>query len=307
MLPGLDISSLLNLQFLSVYFLGLLIIVLFSKDKFNVPTYDKETMGPFAQLPPQSLTIDSRYRSGKFVYLFLLASLYTAICIIGPTTFNLDLSSVNLLGEPMKIGAPPTNPSNPGIWPTAAAAFLVSTGAARDNSILGRIELFIRRYAHKTAYIPNAVSDLAFSLRSLNISLWLIGNPYVEKSEFNERKAALTHLIGPAFVAKFEENPEQEGELAAWVRANILFYSLQQMFSKKPGFANARLDYLTELQENKDAFERLQRTHKNLLAQFNQQANGSLEQEYANVQGFARETSLMIAVLFPRWRETRTI
>ena len=70
------------------YFLGLLIIILYAKDKFNTPTYDKELMGPFSQLPPQFLTIDARYRQGVRTYIFLLLALYTALCIIGPYTFS---------------------------------------------------------------------------------------------------------------------------------------------------------------------------------------------------------------------------
>jgi len=40
-------------KILTNYLFGLLTIVLYAKDKFNTPTYDKESMGPFSQLPPQ--------------------------------------------------------------------------------------------------------------------------------------------------------------------------------------------------------------------------------------------------------------
>jgi hypothetical protein len=80
---NVDNHSLFRANFLVTYVLGLLIIVMYSTDKFSMPTYDKETIGHFAQLPPQSLTIDSRYRSGRRVYIFLLAALYTAILWIG--------------------------------------------------------------------------------------------------------------------------------------------------------------------------------------------------------------------------------
>jgi len=262
MFSDVDVHSLFTLKFLITYILGLLIIVMYSNDKFNMPTYDKESVGPFAQLPPQSLTIDSRYRSGRRRYVLLLAALYTAICLIGPTTFSFDLSSALPDGQLIPFG--PKQTSNE-IWPVAAATFLISTGVARDNSLIGRIELYIRQYAHKTAYIPNAVSDLAFSLRGLNLGPWLIHEPFMERSAFSDRKDALTALIGQKWVKKFEENPEQEGELSTWLRANILFFSLQQIFAKRLNISSPRLDGLTEFQENKDTFERLQNTQKTLV------------------------------------------
>src|ERR1700752_2727275 len=75
-------------KFLANYLFGIVIIILYAKDKFNTPTYDKETMGPFSELPPQFLTIDARYRQGMRTYVFLLLALYTALCIIGPYTFS---------------------------------------------------------------------------------------------------------------------------------------------------------------------------------------------------------------------------
>src|SRR5258708_27978661 len=75
-------------KILTNYLFGLLTIVLYAKDKFNTPTYDKESMGPFSQLPPQLLTIDARYRQGMRTYIFLLLALYTALCIIWPSVFN---------------------------------------------------------------------------------------------------------------------------------------------------------------------------------------------------------------------------
>jgi hypothetical protein len=288
---------LFTLKFGITYGLGLLIIVMYSNDKFNMPTYNKESVGPFAQLPPQSLTIDSRYRSGRRMYVFLLGALYTAICLIGPTTFSFDLSSAAHEGQAIPFGPPQTSNE---IWPVAAATFLISTGVARDNSLIGRIELYIRQYAHKTAYIPNAVSDLAFSLRGLNLGSWLIKDPFMDGAAFADRKGAITSLIGEKWIKKFEKNPEQEGELTAWLRANVLFFTLQQIFAKRLSISNPRLEDLTEFQENKDTFERLQNTQKNLVSRLASSEDPScngLEHMYLDIQRFGREASLMIAVL----------
>src|SRR5712671_6210206 len=99
-------------KFLTNYFFGLLTIILYAKDKFNTPTYDKEAMGPFSQLPPQLLTIDARYRQGLRTYVFLLLALYTALCIIGPSTFNQQNIQLGFAADAGKIG------------PVASATFL---------------------------------------------------------------------------------------------------------------------------------------------------------------------------------------
>lgn len=286
-----DLGSSLLSKFLTIYLFGGLIILLYAKDKFNMPTYDKDAMGPFAQLPPQLLTMDARYRWGRTVYILLMLGLYTAICVAGPTTFK------NLPGS--------ISPSIPGadnseVWPVAAAAFLISTGAANDNNMLGRIELLIRQYAHKSAYIPSTVSDLAFTLRTVNIHQWLIANPHIEESELRERQRALSALIGPENLDRIKAQPGQEGQLAAWVRANILFYTLQQIFNKRVGLSTSKLDYLTDLPENRQIFDNISGAREKLMPEF-KGAIGSVEDEsgkiLAAVQRFSKDTSLMIAVL----------
>src|SRR6266404_7400502 len=181
-------------QFLTNYLFGLLTIVLYAKDKFNTPTYDKEAMGPFSQLPPQLLTIDARYRQGMRIYIFLLLALYTALCIIGPSTFNQQNIQLGFAADTSQI------------WPVASATFLISTGAAKDSSVLGKIEHFIRQYAHKAAYIPGIVSNLAYAIRNVETVPWLKENKdKLKLEEFGERKNSLTALIGETFVARIND------------------------------------------------------------------------------------------------------
>jgi hypothetical protein len=279
---------------LLTYLFGVLIIVMYAKDKFNTPTYDRTAMGPFAALPPQLLTIDARYRRGRFVYIFLMACVYTAICIVGPESFSNLMAAAGQEAMPAEAG------KNHEVWAVAAAAFLISTGAASDNSILGKIELMIRQYAHKAAYIPSAVSDLAFGLRSLNIRQWLITNPYVDKTELADRKRGVAMLVGAERIAKIEDNPDQEGELAAWVRANILFFILQRMFSGETDMLGAKLDYLTDLEQNRQTFDRIENDREILARQFPPDAehvDNESGKTFAEVQQLNKETSLMIAVM----------
>jgi len=148
-------------KFLSTYIFGLIIIVMYAKDKFNMPTYDRAAMGPFAQLPPQSLTMDKRYRQGRTSYIFMLLCLYTVVCIVGPSISPDLFNLFKQAGPQMQLGPQIGQPGSAELWPVAAATFLISTGASSDSSILGKIEFYVRQYAHKSAYIPRTVRDLA--------------------------------------------------------------------------------------------------------------------------------------------------
>jgi hypothetical protein len=284
---GGDPNSLIN------YLFGLVIIVLYAKDKFNTPTYDKESMGPFSQLPPQLLTIDARYRQGLRIYIFLLVALYTALCIIGPNTFNNQNIQLGIIAN--------TNQ----LWPVASATFLISTGAAKDSSILGKIEHFIRQYAHRAAYIPSIVSNLAYAIRNVETTQWLKENTdRLKQDEFDERRHALTALIGEKFVARINSNPWQQGHLAAWARANIVFYCMQQMF--RDVLPSERLSQITDLPENIAIFERLKKERQELEGRFvlaeeqrerKSDPGADLDKLLSDVQRFSKEVSLTIVVL----------
>jgi hypothetical protein len=292
-------------KFLSVFIFGVVILVLYAKDKFNVPAYDKEAMGPFAHLPPESLTLDSNYRRGRSVYMVMMLSLYISICLLGPTTFpNLDLlksagQGQFAFGLQLPAGS---SQSDYLIWPIAAATFLVSTAAANDNSMIGRVELYIRQYAHKAAYIPTAVSNLAFGLRNLMIRQWLLHNPYLTQQQLQARERALASLIGDEAVAELKSRPDDEEVLVSWGRANILFRTLKQIFNKQDEVSNARLDRLTDLQEYRGIFNRLDQTRQDLRRRFDElpREGGSdteADKLLADIRGLAKDTSLTIAVL----------
>lgn len=282
-------------KFLTNYLFGLLIIVLYAKDKFNIPTYDKESMGPFAELSPQLLTIDARYRHGVRTYITLLLTLYTALCIIGPATFNENSVRLGFVSDQSQL------------WPVASATFLISSGAAKDSSALGKIEHFIRQYAHKLAYIPSAVSNLAYSIRNVEIGPWLLEKPAnLKVEEYSERKKALCALIGTEWVRKIEENPRQQGRVASWARANIAFYSLRQMFAG--ALASEKLDQITKMSENVTLLEGLQKRRSELEEKLNQSTKASdvaeADKLLADIQSFAKEASLTIIILLSQAART---
>ena len=119
--------------------------------------------------------------------------------------------------------------------------------------------------------------------------------------DFEDRKTALVALIGENAAKKFEQNPDREGEVAAWIRTNILFYSLRQIFNKN--IHNIRLDNLAEADDYKANFDQFESTHDEMLTRFarSEALSGSAaEQTHREVQKFAREASLTMAVLLLR-------
>lgn len=292
-----QLSSLFaNQKFLGTYLFGLVIIVLYAKDKFNMPTYDRTAMGPFAQLPPQSLTLDRSYRQGRTTYIVMLLCLYTAVCVVGPTTFPDLFTFMKNVAPQYQLGVQSDNAE---LWPIAAATFLISTGAMSDGSILGKIEFFVRQYAHKTAYIPRTVRDLARSLRETDVLKWLgePGDVSLAQEVKDRRKARLIALAGAGAVndviAKGEHASE---EMIRWLRANILLITLDGLFGKRFETVEGRLDELTDLPANKEVYTSITGTqsalYKNLV-----DADGNFQSEKGDAARFAKDSSLMLAVL----------
>lgn len=287
---GGTLPLLADTQFQINYLFGIVILVFYAKEKFNVPTYDTEVLGPFAQLPPDQITMNRRYRYGLRTYIGLLFLIYTAICLIGPNTFST---------HNVQLG--PQAESNQ-IWPVAAATFLIATGSARDSTLLGKIEHFIRQYAHRTAYIPSTVNNLAYGLRNASIVPWLFRNEYnLATADFDERKARLIDSIGPDIAARLQNNPNQKGMYGTWARANIIFDAIQQI--SNDALKSEKLSRLIDTPENKNIRERLRKTRDDLqarmtaLAPRNGKPNEEFEKLLAEVQGFIKDASLTVVVL----------
>ena len=83
----------------------------------------------------------------------------------------------------------------------------------------------------------------------------------------------------------------------------MLFSALLQIFGEGQAISNQRLASLADQQENLDIFERLKAKQKSLASQFSavkDQGNSSADQVHADVQRFAKDASLTIAVLLAR-------
>jgi hypothetical protein len=212
-----DTLSNANIQYWLTVFFGLVIIYSYAVGKYDSPTYAKTSIGNLAQLSPRSLAPDSRYRKGFRIYVLGLFGIYFILCTIGPkifTAFGLPVA------EYLK---------DPSIWPIGVASAVTAAGAVSDNKFPGNIEGLIRRKAHEAAYIPTAVTTLAYQLRSLSLTDWLD-----RASPSDLQTVQLRVGDGPALalqeIAKLEE-----GKLVSWARANILFLCYQQLEVAKYG------------------------------------------------------------------------
>jgi hypothetical protein len=209
-------------QYWITVFLGLVIVYSFAVGKYDSPTYAKTSIGNLAQLSPRSLASDSRYKKGFGIYVVCLFAIYSILCIVGPKIFvALGFPSSEFLQDEK-------------LWPIAVASALTVAGAARDDRFPGNVEGLIRRKAHEAAYIPTAVTALAYQLRSFSLADWLQRSPAKELHKFQSRIGEFPGL-SLKDVAKLEE-----GKVVSWVRANILFLHFQQLDAEKYGRIKAQ-------------------------------------------------------------------
>lgn len=259
--------------------LGLITILLYAHEKFEVPTHDRSAMGPFANSPPSHLTIDTRYRYGLTVYSLALTALYAAICIIGPAAFDNNAKAI-----PGGLGPQPESGAGPFDWPLAAAAFLVSTAALSDSNLVGRLEFVIRRYAHSVAYIPRAVRALASRLRTSEPPTWAEDRPVQRRLE--EQRSAYEEDW------KLKENARGELERGRILRANTLMALNHILFRDRGLIDSDRLDRHVNVRENESIFENLEREFKRLQ----REAKPALK----DLNRFNSDAALAVAVAFSR-------
>jgi hypothetical protein len=212
-----DTLSSVNIQYWLTIFFGLVIIYSYAVGKYDSPTYAKTSIGNLAQLSPRSLAPDSRYRKGFHLYVAGLFGIYVILCIIGPkifTAFGLPVA------EYLK---------DPSIWPIGVASAVTAAGAVSDDQFPGNVEGLIRRKAHEAAYIPTAVTTLAFQLRSLSLMDWL------DRASPKDLHTVQTRTGDVPALDLHEIAKLEEGKLVSWARANILFLCFQQLDVAKYG------------------------------------------------------------------------
>jgi hypothetical protein len=197
-------------QEITSFLFGVLVVVVFSIDRYKVPTYAKTTIGDFIELAPESLTSHARYLKGLGIYIALMLGLYAVLVAIGPTTLSPILTFLS--GKPG--GAVDSS-----VWPLAATSIITLIGSRNDEKYLGRMEQWLRSVAHEAAYIPAAVVELASALD---------GSFALTEDELRAADA-----LTPATRTLIQES--QEGFRQNWLRARYL-YSRLQLLSDRDDF-----------------------------------------------------------------------
>jgi hypothetical protein len=192
--------------------IGSIIILLYSREKYDQPTYEHTAIGNLAPLSPKLLASDFRYSKGLFVYLSLMLTAYAALCLIGPGVAGAVAGGA--AGEKAKL------PESLTTWPIAATTLLVGSGVAGDTSFFGMLEAKFRRWAHEAAFIPMAVGALANRLTGVDVEKWAAKSGKDSPPVIRE---ILEKRGGPAKLAAAADAE------AVWVRANVLYHALQQL------------------------------------------------------------------------------
>ncbi len=151
-------------EFLAAYFAGLLILLVFSFERFNTPA-------PIGQrfvecLIPRHIVDNAEYTKAFIVYMFIMVLLYTFLSILGP---HLEAAFTGSPGGGLGPGASTTTPIEAAVkgpavlaapWIPLAVVICLS-GLATQYEQLNKIEVSVRRLAHRIIGIPNGITDLA--------------------------------------------------------------------------------------------------------------------------------------------------
>jgi hypothetical protein len=216
-----------------VVFLGMISILAFSTNRYDIPTWEKTTIGNLAQLSPKSLAPDYRYRKGFIIYVSCMLATYVALCFIGPKIVNAipGASQLPLVTEPA-------------LWPMSAAVILAAAGAMGDERFPGNIEGFFRRKSHEMAFIPTAVKKLSTQLTSFKLINWY------NATDANVRRRIENESGGVSVCPLSQVAQLTEGNLVSWARGNILLYQLKAL-------SGSTYDQIKGQDENKRALQNL--------------------------------------------------
>ena len=209
--------------------LGLLVVLLFARDKYDRPSYDPKEAAVLPRLSPRMYAPTYRYRSGYSLYLMMLGALYLVTVLVGPQLARIPSLQLN---EPW---------TSPEYWPIGVAILLGLMATLDDSSYLGRLEAKLRRIAHEFALIPIEARQLQRRFRSAPLTAWNIATDPARKARISNSAAPVElTLIGQALVTDYREK---------WLRTAILMDSIEVLMST-PNVAFRVGDELKEYIDN---------------------------------------------------------
>jgi len=167
-------SLILQTDFLVAYACGLIILILFCIERFNLPT---NTGGSFIEaLVPRAVSNGFQYTQTFVVYVTIMAVVYTGLSAVGPHVF----AAIGVIdaSAPFPEGGTPPDVSSflapaPVVVPAwvPLAVLVILTGGATHYRMLNQIEFWARRLTHRLIGIPQNVESLAANIRDRRINL----------------------------------------------------------------------------------------------------------------------------------------
>jgi hypothetical protein len=238
----------------SLYFFGalgaaMLVVFLFSLQKFGESTVEKSEDDFIAQLPAKYLATREEYSTARIWYIVTMVMTLVAFSLLGPRALGLGGAEV---------------PALAGALPLLVAFVLV--GVLPNFPILQEVERRLRRFAHDRAFIPSAArattermaaAEFDFARYDADEILKLPSMGGVERADFTRPRGSLEYawarLCCLAYEMQWGAAAESFGALdqklingleerRQALVADVAQYRAQKM--KDPGYANLPLHQL---------------------------------------------------------------
>src|SRR5262245_53836750 len=146
-----------NPLFLICLLVGAFVIFMFCYDQFDKPTVSQDEKDPWKFVAPRNLTPWRQYLLGFFVYCGLFLLIFVALSLVGPDKF-LQIAKGSGLSTP-ELDAALKDFST---FPIVIAFVMIGLNPSLHLPKSLDFEIFIRRLAHRIAYIPKNM-DLIFN------------------------------------------------------------------------------------------------------------------------------------------------
>jgi hypothetical protein len=196
-------------SYLTVSFIGVLIVLTYAWQRFNEPSFPKEETLPRTFEPLRYLFLKPAYGKARLSYLVGLLVLYVLLVIPGQ-------SMIGALGGPS-----PKDGLSPQAWPLLAALILTGLGTAPTSvKWLNFIEEQLRRWVHAWYLVPDGIRSTVAML---------------DDARYDPPPPQLNFLSSPLKEKCQEDLRSARGTLSySWARATVLVTSIKAMLNGAP-------------------------------------------------------------------------
>lgn len=250
------LENLTNPTFIALATIGVVVVLLFSIDKFNEPSFSRRADEPETLFLPRYLALRHQYVRGLAMYIGGTEVLFLLFTIAGPKFLtNLQQNTIQI---------------SPETWPLAAA--LLITGIIPNIKWLQKLEEKWRRVCHENAYIPDGAKETAHKITHAKFDPGAYRSDISSDHAFNELKEY------------FDEREDRI--IRNWVKISCILHALGRELEDDANSSNFDRNFLSsskaEIDQLKADFKRDQRMFKNYLIAKAKTKDASLLAENSN-------------------------